>query len=353
MMSSYQTITPLQLRFIDQKIHSVAWNQTKFVNFFQRSPGTRWTTNPVTGEISVDGGLVRNVEEGLEQITLTTFEKMKPGQIAGGIQNIPKQKIRLYQETQPLTYLATKIEIPINFVHAWNNNRLIEAKDILATALAEVMKPLANQVDQFLAYGTDMLTPLSFDRMKQNTKFTGLFNGFTAFGGGAGGDDDVGDAGDYIATYVNAKLNLQTQGFDTGPYFIMSDNTTAAAAQQNNNLYKTYAPVTEYDHIKKNYADELYGWIDSVNAFPNSDTDQHRICVTQPFISVQGKKIEPAYALYLGYNFRVFNLWNGGLNDNMAYEFAVIWSGRLQTIGPSGPYALYHTGNSSASLTLT
>lgn len=355
-MSYYQNITPLQLRFIDQQIHNVAWNQTKFLNFFQKSPGARETINPVTGSRIVNGGLVRSVEEGLEQITLTTFDKMKPGQISGGIQDIPTQYVKMYQETNPLMYLATKISIPVNFVDAWNNNNLIQAKDIIAMALNETMKPLMNQVDQFIAYGSDMKTPLSFDRMKQSTKFTGLFNGFQTFSGGitSGGDDNMTAAGDYIATYVNAKYNLASQGFDTGPFFILSDYKTATAAQQGNNLYTTYAPVTEYDHILKNYSNELYGWIDSINAYPNSNTSLYRMCVTQPFISIQGQKSEPAYALYIGYNFRLFNLWNGGLNgNNMSYEFVVIWSGRLQTIGPSGPYALYHTGGTGAGGTLT
>jgi len=353
-MSYYQNITPLQLRYIDQQIHNVAWNQAKFLNFFQKSPGARVTTNPVTGTRTVDGGLVRSVEEGLEYITLTNWEKMKPGQISGSLQDIPTQYVKMYQESQPLMYLATKISIPINFVHAWQNNNLIEAKDILASALDQTMKPLINQVDQFLAYGSDMLTPLSFDRMKQSTKFTGLFNGFQSFSGGDGGDDNMAAAGDYIATYINARKNLHAQGFDTGPYFILSDYQTAAAAEQGNNLYKTYAPVTEKRHMLNEYKDELYGWIDSINAYPNSSTSQYRMCVTQPFISVQGEKVEPAYALYQGYNFRVFNLWGGGLNgNNMSYEFVVAWSGRVQPIGSSGAYALYRTGATGTTLTLS
>ncbi|MDH3324008.1 MAG: hypothetical protein OEL89_00055 [Candidatus Peregrinibacteria bacterium] len=353
-MSYYQTITPLQLRFIDQQIHSVAWNQAKFLNFFQKSPGARVTKNAVTGALNVDGGLIRNVEEGLEQITLTNWEKMKPGQISGGLQDIPTQYVKLYQETQPLMYLATKISIPVNFTHAWENNNLIEAKDILNSALEQTMKPLINQVDQFICYGDDMLTPISHDPMKSAGKFTGLFNGFQSFSGGDTGDDNVAAAGDYIATYINGRKNLHAQGFDTGPYFILSDYVTAAAAEQGNNLYKTYAPVTEKRHMLNEYKDELMGWVDSINAFPASSTSQYRMCVTQPFISQQGNKIEPAYALYVGYNFRVFNLWAGGLNgSNMSYEFVIAWSGRIQPIGSSGAYSLYHTGATADALTIS
>ena len=67
------------------------------------------------------------------------------------------------------------------------------------------------------------------------------------------------------------------------------------------------------------------------------------MCVTQPFISQFGERVEPAYLLYIGYNFRVFPLWGGGLNgDNLAYEYAIVWSGRIQEINS---YALYRTGS--------
>lgn len=352
----HQNITPYQLRYIDEQIHAVAWNQAKFLNFFQRSPGAAVTRNPMDGSTRVDGGLVRSVEEGLEQIVITNWEKMKPGQIAGGLQNIPTQYVKLYQESQPLMYLATKISIPVNFTHAWANNNLIQAKDILKAALEQTMFPLVNQVDQFIAYGDDMKTPLASDRWASAGDFTGLFNGFQPFSGGIGADDDVTDAGDFIATYVNGRLNLENQGYDRGPYFILSDNATAAAAEQGNNLYTTYAPITERRALIREYGDiqgELGGWISSLNAFPYSNTSQNRMCITQPFISQRGKKIEPAYALYVGYNFRIFNLWNGGLNgNNMSYEFVVAWSGRLQPIGSSGSYALYHTGATAADLVI-
>jgi len=353
-MSYYQNLTPYQLRFIDKQIHSVAWNQTKFLNFFQKSPGARMTYNPTNGTRKVDGGLVRSVEEGLEEIHLTSFAKMKPGQISGGLQKIPTQYVKMYDQTEPLMYLVTKVAIPVNFTHAWQNNNQIETMNIMNKALDETMKPLTNQVDQFLAYGSDMLTPLGFDPMKQSSKFTGLFNGFQSFSGGASEDDVMTAAGAFIETYLNGKFYLNQQGFDTGPYFILTDYKTAKAAQTGNNLYTTYAPVTEKKHMENEYRDELYGWIDSVNAYPNSDTDQYRMCITQPFISVQGDKIEPAYALYVGYNFRVFPLWAGGLNGkNMSYEFVVAWSGRLQPIGPSGNYALYRTGGTLGTLTLS
>ena len=342
MSTTYQNLTPYQLRWIDDRIHAEAWNRTKFLNFFQKSPGAK-ASRSQDGSMKVDGGLIKSVEEGLEEVVVTNWEKMKPGQIAGGLQDIPTQYIKLTQQQVPLMYLATKISIPVNIIHAWSNNQIIKAGNMLNQAIDKAMNALINQVDQFIAYGDDMKTPLSHDILQAAGKFTGLFNGFQSFSGGADSDNNVSAAGDYIATYVNGRKNLEDQGFDAGPYFIMSDNATSAAAEQGNNLYTSQVPWTERRWILNEYGKiggELGDWISSVNAFPGSASTTKRMLVTQPFISQRGKKIEPAMLLYVGYNFRVFPLWGGGLNgNNMSYEAVIAWSGRVQEINS---YALSH-----------
>lgn len=351
MSTPYTNLTPYQLRWVDEKIHNTVWQKTKFLNFFTKSPGAQQTRNAATGSLKIDGGLVKSVEEGLEEVVTTNYAKMKPGQISGGVQDIPKQYIKLEQSSAPLMYLTTKVVIGRTFADAWANNNFIKAGQMLDSAISQAMLPLINQVDQFLAYGDDMKDPISSDSMSGAGKFTGLFNGFQTFAGGDGEDNDVADAGDFISTYVNGRDELKEQGYDGLPYYILSDHKTASAAEKGNNLYKTYAPVTEKRALIREYGtiqNELAGWLDSINAIPNSGSTKYRMAITQPFISQRGKKIEPAYMLYQGYNFRVFPIYGGGLNSNLEYEYAIIWSGRLQEIG-NGSYALYHTGD----LTLT
>ena len=114
-------------------------------------------------------------------------------------------------------------------------------------------------------------------------------------------------------------------------------------------LYTTGThPITEYTAFMRQYRDErnqLADWIESINAFPGSDSDESRICITQPYITQFGQKIEPAYLLFIGYNFKVWPLWAGGLNSNAEYEFLIAVTLRLQQIND---YALYR---SSADLT--
>ncbi|MFW9872569.1 MAG: hypothetical protein ACFFG0_05650 [Candidatus Thorarchaeota archaeon] len=336
MSVTYSNLTPYQLRWIDERIHAEAWNKTKLLNFFQKSPGSNLERGP--NGLRVNGGLTRSVEEGLEEIVITNWEKMKPGQIAGGLQDIPIQKIKLTQQTVQLMYLTTKISIPVNIIDAWNNNQYIKAGGMLSEAVDHAMSALINQVDQFIAYGDDFKTPLSHDIYQGAGDFTGLFNGFSDFT--AGSANNVSAAGAYIKSYTTARKALEDSGFDTGPYFLLSDNATFNAAENGNNVYTSVVPQTEARFIINEYGQrsglmppELGGWISSTNAFPGSGTTTSRMAVTQPYISQRGNVIEPAMLLYIGYNFRVFPLWGGGINgNNMSYEAAIAWSGRLQEI---------------------
>lgn len=337
MSSTYQNLTPYQLRWIEDRIHTEAWAKTKLLNFFNYSPGAKTTRTP-NGVIKTDGGLVKSVAEGLEEVVITSWDQMKPGQIAGGLQDIPEQHIKLDQETQPLMYLATKITIPVNIIDAWNNNQNIKAGQMLGRAIDKAMNAMINQVDQFIAYGDDMKDPLSHDTYSGAGDYTGLFNGFSTFTAGTG--DDVSAAGAYISSYVDARRELENNNYDSGPYYILSDNATYAAAESGNNVNTSPTFQTEARYLINEYGQqsglmppELGGWISSVNAFRNSSSTASRLAITQPYTSIRGNRIEPAMLLYVGYNFRVFPLWGGGINgNNMSYEAVIAWSGRLQEL---------------------
>jgi hypothetical protein len=328
------------MNYFDSKIHAVAWQQTKFLNWFMGFPGTKRVNGPSSaGAINgrnraVSGGLIRSVDEGLENIVTWKWEKMKPGQIASSLQEAPTQRTKITELTGPLMTLATKVAFPVNEVDAWRHNQYVGGVDIMAQAISQAIMPLTQQVDQFIIYGDRMKDTLNFDRLGAVGKFTGLFNGFTTFRAGTGLDDDMGAKGDLFTTYVTARSALRTAGFDIGPYYILSDETTQANMEKGNLLYLTGTqPISEYTAFMRQYRDErkqVADWIESINAFPGDDTDESRICVTQPYITQRGRKIEPAYALFMGYNFKVWPLYAGGLNANAEYEFLIAVTLRLQ-----------------------
>ena len=337
MSTTYGRMPSRFLEWFDETLHSVAWQQTKLLNWFAGFPGTKQVTGRVSGQgNALNGGLIRSVEEGLENVITFKWEKMAPGQIGGSLQEAPIQKTKLTEITGPLMYLTTRLAFPVNEVDAWRHNKYIAAGELIPQAIRQAMLPLTNQVDQFIAYGMDMKNPLAFDRLKAGSKFTGLFNGFTSFLGGIGLDDDLGDKGDYITSYITARSALRAAGFDTGPYYILSDEVTQANAESGNLLYISGTkPITEYSALMAEYKykqGQIADWIESINANPGSDTTENRLCVTQPWVSQQGRRMEPAYLLYIGYNFKVWPLWNGGLNSNAEYEFLIATSLRLQEI---------------------
>lgn len=347
MSTTYSVLPRKWLNWFDETIHEVAWQQTKALNWFMGFPGTKQVTGRISGKgNALNGGLIRSVEEGLENVITFHWEKMEPGQVAGSLQEAPIQRPNLTEKSIQLVYLATRLAFSIQQVDAWRHNRYVAAGDIIPQAIRRAMLPLTNQVDQFIYYGDNFLTPLAFDRIggKGIERFTGLFNGFQTFRGGLDSDDDLGDKGDYISTYVRGRQNLRKQGFDTGPYYILTDETTQTNSEQGNLLYTVGTkPITEYSALMGEYKykqGQLADWIESINAFPGDDVDESRFCVTQPYISQQGRRMEPAYLLYIGYNFKVWPLWAGGLNGNGEYEFLIGISLALQEINS---YSLYRT----------
>jgi len=357
MASYFQNLTEYQLRWFDETIHAAAWQQTKFLNWFAGFPGTQATRAPGGRGIRVSGPMMKSVEEGLEEVVTTQWEKMKPGLVSASLQEAPRQYIRLTQNTDPLMYLTTKLAFPVNQVDAWMNNKFIQGSSLIPAAIRQAMMPLSNQIDEFICYGIDMKTPLSFDKnagATNTTQFYGLFNGFTAFSAGATADDNVGQQGDLIESYITARSALRTAGFDTGPYYVLSDDETQSNFETGNHLWKNGTkPITAYSAFLGEYKwkqGQIADWIESINAYPGSSTSQNRICFTQPFISQQGRKIEPADVLFVGYNFKIWPLFSGGLNANAEYEFLIAWSGRLHSYNNS---ALQHSGGTKADLGLT
>jgi hypothetical protein len=94
---------------------------------------------------------------------------------------------------------------------------------------------------------------------------------------------------------------------------------------------------------------DVADWIQSENAFPGSAPAQNRLVITQPFISQMGRKIEPAYTLFIGYDFKTLPLFGGGLNGNAEYEWLIYFSGRFHVFNNQ---SIYRTGGTLADLGL-
>jgi hypothetical protein len=305
---SYANLTDRQLQIIQRRIMSASWNATQFYSYFQAHKG-----------------LVNNVGKGIITHITTKWEKMKPGQISRGFQDLPDSHPRFTEVTTTLCELATKVVIPVQERDAWASNNQVGSGDKVQQTIQKQILALTNQVDQFLAQGDLMKTPLADDKAAGESKYTGLFNGFTTLGGGDGGDNNMTAAGDYISDFSNRVKALINAGFEAEKYIIMSDVDTWQAAQKGNNLYTGGSTVsTEMDAVMARK--DVQTWIKSPNA--QNSSSQSQILVTTPYTSMG----EPAYRLHQGYNFDVIPLYGGGLGPSAMYEIIVAWSGAIEEL---------------------
>lgn len=305
-MSVYPRLTPNQVKFIQTEIEEQTWNNTLLRNFFDVN------------------GLIKNVPEGMLKVETTIWEKLAPGQIGADIYNLPDSVPGFKVQTANLMTLGTKVVLKMGDVDAWKNNPLgIGGGDMMGSVINQQMRPLYQQVDQFLARGDAFKDPVLGDLMHGAGLFLGLFNGGTAFGAGGGGDDGMVAAGDYIASIATAKKALKKASFEKKKYMIMSDVDVEEDAQKGAHLYVTYTPITEYRAVLER--PDIAGWIASDNFIDQAGTD-YKMLLTTPFTS-EGR---PAYRLLQGYNFKVIPLNGGYVNGNLQYETAVVWSGVLE-----------------------
>lgn len=289
-------------------------------------------------------GNVLNIGEGLVKYTTTTIEKMEPGEVLSHLSAIPNNVPVFSEQTTTLMTLGAKIVIPMQVLDQWRNNNLINID--LQDILNEQMKSMLIQVDQVLAYGDAMKTPRTGDKKANEARFLGIFNGGTTFGAGDGADDNMTAAGDYQSTVSNAIKALKNAGHESSRgYYMFSDVDTYHQAELGVHQLNTFSFTNERKAIDANK--DIIAWIDSPN-FINAASES-RIVITNPFTNPDPKAkdgSEFAYRLLQGYNFKVLPLNGGSINSQMAYEYAVVWSGVVEFINAEAV-------QSSGALTLT
>lgn len=211
--------------------------------------------------------------------------------------------------------------------------------DLMARTVASAVRQQLNQVDQFLVWGDSMLNPGStIDPIKGQGVFTGILNGGTALGGGIGADNDVTDAGDYVATVAEQYQALQNAAHQSNEYVLISDPDTRLQAFQGNQYLSTTGS-TEYARILNDYP-----WLKQWIATPNCHaygSETHRMAMIAPKQrDGQGKSVNTIEAI-MGYNFEVTPVANGGLTESGNYEaflqtsiaFVEYWSTAIQRTG--------------------
>jgi len=326
-MGTYTILQPRQVEQIEKSL--------QFESFYRT-----WGYSYLAGH-----GLIDPVGEGLSQVESTVFNKMKPGRISFGTQNLPDGVAKLTTVDTKIAIIGTKIIINKQHVDAWLNNTsgIASGTTLPTQMIAEQIQTLFNQVDAFIFWGDAYRTDLNVSRDQEPWRgageFTGMFNAFTSKGAGAGSDNNTSAAGDYVATVDSFIVSLKENGWDADQYFIFSDPLTWQAAGKSNNFSSTTL-TTERDRVIQR--PDVAKWIMTPNAYDGTNS---RFIVTSPMSSMGAKprasRTKP-YRLLEGYKFRVFPLFGGGMDANMNFQIAILWSGHLEKTHDT---ALFRSGN--------
>ena len=314
-MGSYTILQPRQVEWVERSL--------QFESFYRT-----WAYKYMAAN-----GLIDPVGEGLSQVETTKFKKMKPGRISFGLQNLPDAVARVDTVDSKIAVIGTKVLVNKQHVDAWvNNTANIAGGTTLPTIMiSEQIQTLFNQVDAFLFWGDAYRTDLNVGRDQEPWasagEFKGFLNAFTTKASGAGSDNNQTAAGDYVATVDSFIVSLKNAGWDSDQYTIFSDLATWQAAGKGNNFSSTTL-TTERDRVLQRT--DVTAWFGSPNAFDGSNS---RMCITSPGRSMGANPRVPRtrpYRLLEGYKFRVFPLFGGGLDANMNFQIAIIWSGVLE-----------------------
>ena len=322
---AYGMTTGNMVKLIQSKLEHASYSKTKLLGWFKTI------------------GNIRQIPEGLIKHTITKIEKMEPGEVVASFSSLPSNVPRFTEQTTDLLTLGAKIVVPMNVLDQWRNNNLIDID--LSDIINEQMKSMIVQLDQFLAYGDSFKVPHTDDKNAGESFALGLFNGGTTFAAGDGKDDNMSAAGDYVSTVSIGAQALEDAGHESlDGYFMFSDNETYHDAERGVHQLNNYTFTNERRAID---ADKnIRAWIQSTNF--DTASGVNRIVITNPYTNAVpngSDKQEFAYRLLQGYNLKVVPLFNGGLNSQLNYEYAVIWSGALEFINSAAIQA-------SGSLTL-
>ena len=310
-MMAYAYKTDEMVRLIQAKLEHKSYTDTPLLSWFKTI------------------GNIQNIGEGLIKKTITTIEKMEPGELVSDLSSLPTNAPRFSETTTTLATYGAKIVIPMRLMDQWRSNSQIDVQ--IADILNEQTKAFMIQVEQFLANGDAMPNPRTNDRASGESVFKGIFSGGTAFGAGDGADNNMSAAGDYQSTVSTAVEALETAGHQSKVgYYMFSDNTTKHTAERGIHQLNTVVFTNEKKAIDQD--PQIIEWIASPN-YLNSSSES-KILITNPFTNPVpgGNETEFAYRLLISYDMKVIPLNGGNINSQLNYEYAVVWSGAIEFI---------------------
>ena len=169
-------------------------------------------------------GYIKPMPAGIKELIEPVLLKTEPANMGKDVEEFRDLKIQMKKKEYKVILLGRVLEFGLRDIQAWANSSTPIGKEtsLEAATIAEFQQKLYLQMDGFTFWGTNMRDAVPTDPWTGTNEVTGLFNGFTAFGGGAGGDDNVNAAMDYYLTINNGVDNLVNAGYEADSYTIFS-----------------------------------------------------------------------------------------------------------------------------------
>jgi len=305
-------------------ITSVAWSQNVARQFENRIRGFL-LTKPSLYNYFKANGLVHNVGAGQDRVTYLAVSEPDSGRLTSNLHDYTNIVPQWTEVSVGLNYLVYRILISKDDVDRFSTHNWLRG-NLIQDTIDQVMPKAIDDLDKILAWG-DSASNLNSPEQQfyGSNRVTGIFNGGTTIGGGIDGDDDMQNAGDYIAT-VETMLNaMRAAKHDLDQYMLFSDLTTYKYAALENQFYSTVG-ITERQRILE--MKEIKDWETSPNFNNGSSYRMAMIAPRQNNTPIGDKNVQNNVELFMGYDFEVYPDANGGLVDNY-YIWHLVISFRL------------------------
>lgn len=311
------TLNERQLTEIQKKVFDAFYVEPTLYNYIRKSKVNN-----------------RKIKEGMKKFETWVWNKMKAGQVSMDLRNLPEDTLTHTKGSGRIVYLGSKLVITKEDQDAWRNTDFEgSGTDLIAKTLSSKLEALTNQLDQLLAYGYQMKTPLDSQVLAAYSDVVGLLNGFTTSTGGIGGDNNMTAYGDYTNTITNFNKLFRNNGYGNGKYLILSDVDTKSAMELH---FVGATGVYEATQIMDIHGDKIDVWIDSPNA--TTSASAHRIAMAR----LTDPKGQPTFRMVESYPLTIMPLYGGNLTSNLSREFAAFIGVGMEVIRSDG---CIHTGD--------
>lgn len=261
-MSIYSKMSDRQVEYIQTKLRNESYWKTW---------GYSWLRN---------FGYVEPMPLGVKEIIELKIKETEPANLAKDVEEFRDLTIQTEKGSFDVMLLGRTLSFGLRDIQAWTNSstRLGKSTSLEQSTIMEFQQKLYRQIDGYVFWGTNMRDAVATDPWKGTNEVTGMFNGFTAFGAGAGEDNNVNAALDYYLSINTAVDTLVDAGYEADQYTIFSSRAVRSDCDGGSANHRNTVAGFKTELREVEAKPEVARWIASP-ACLNYDQDLNRMAV--------------------------------------------------------------------------